>query len=256
MMFHVKDREIVSPGQLLGADVRHDMNCYTEGSQVYSLVKGLARIDGESITVIPARGGYTPKADDTVIGIVTDSNSAGWVIDINTAYSCFLRKDETEGPRRDGGRDRRGGGRRGPPMRGRDFRDDHGPHEEVKLAIGDIISAKVLSVDEVYNANLTRPWNLSDGMMLSMNPKRIPRLIGKKQSMLSMIKEKTGCKIVTGQNGLGGVKGEQAVLVAEVVQKIELEAEIPGLTDRVSALLDERRNQVHELMKNEEHERY
>jgi exosome complex component RRP4 len=250
-MFHVKDREIVTPGQLVGAGVKHDTNCYEDGEQVYSLVKGLVRIDGESVTVIPSHGGYTPKSDDTVVGIVTDGNIAGWAVDIHTAYSCFMRKDEMEGggmpgrdgrgpPRRDerGGRGQDGGRRnfqRGPPRR-----DDRRPGSGISFKIGEVISAKVLWVDEVYNANLTRPWKLSDGLIITVNPKRIPRVIGKKQSMVNMIKEKTCCKIVVGQNGLVWIKGDNTTMVVEAVRKIEREAEISGLTDRVGAMLDDK----------------
>lgn len=243
MMFHVKDREIVTPGQALGVDVKHDVNCYTEGSIVYSLVRGLVRIDGESVIVIPSKGGYAPKIEDTVIGIVTDSNSAGWAVDIHAAYKCFMRKDETDGGRRDD----RGGFRRGrgfrpergrPDRRGRmDYRER--PAEE-QFNIGDVISAKVLSVDEVYDANLTRPWKLAEGMVISASPKRIPRIIGKGQSMLNTIKEKTGCKMVVGQNGLIWLKGDNIVHAVEAIRKIEREAETQGLTDRIGVFLEER----------------
>ncbi|MFH1126241.1 MAG: KH domain-containing protein [Candidatus Altiarchaeota archaeon] len=234
-MFHVKDRETVIPGQLVAVDIPYDSNCYSDGPHVYSLVKGMVRIDGESISVIPARGGYAPKIDDTVVGIVTDENVAGWVVEINTAYECFLRKDEVNDFRRE--RTPRGRGYDRGPQRGE---REEKPMQRVSFNIGDVISAKIQSVDEVYNANLTRPWKLTDGLILTVNPKRIPRLIGKKQSMLNMIKEKTGCKIVTGQNGLVWVKGENILTVVEVVGKIEKEAETQGLTDRVSILLNEK----------------
>jgi exosome complex component RRP4 len=258
MMFHVKDREVVTPGQALGADVKHDINCYKDGSTVYSLVRGLVRLDGESIAVIPSKGGYTPKTEDTVIGIVTDVNSAGWRVNIHSAYECFMRKDETEGGRRDergGGRGgfRGGGGRpnrgrpegrgrpdyRGrPESRGRFDRRDMPAEESFK--IGDVISAKVLSVDEVYDANLTRPWKLSGGMVITASPKRIPRVIGRGQSMLTTIKDKTGCKIAVGQNGLIWLKGDNVVHAVDAIRKIEREAETQGLTDRIGLFLEER----------------
>lgn len=238
-MFHVKDREIVIPGQLVGVDVQYDLNCYTDGPHVYSLVKGLVRIDGEGVSIIPTRGGYTPKFEDTVVGIITDVNVAGWVVDINTAYRCFMRKDEVNGSHFE---DRSGGqrGRRYPSRRRDDDYRERQPRQIVSFNVGDVISAKILSVDEVYDANLTRPWKLVDGLIITVNPKRIPRLIGRKQSMLNMIKEKTGCKIVTGQNGLVWIKGENAMFVVEAVRKIEREAETQGLTDRIAMMLDEK----------------
>jgi len=245
-MFHVKDREMVIPGQMIGVDVKYGMNSYSEKSNVYSLVKGLARIDGESVTVIPSRGGYTPKEDDTVLGIVTDSNSAGWVVDINTAYRCFLRKDEVNPrPERPGGRHHRG------PRR-REERDESPPRQQESFNVGDIVSAKMLSVDEVYDGTLTRPWKLAGGLIVSMNPKRIPRLIGKKQAMLNMIKEKTACKIVTGQNGLVWIKGDNVTLVVEAIRTIEREAETQGLTNRIGVMLDEKVKSHSRVDENEE----
>lgn len=244
-MFHVKDREIVTPGQAVGVGVKHDINCYSDGQQVYSLVRGLVRIDGESISIIPSRGGYTPKVEDTIIGIVTDVNSAGWAVDIQSAYDCFMRKDETEGRRESPGGFRGGRGRR--PERGRSGggRPEGRSQEyyrkkptEEEFNVGDIISAKVLSVDEVYDANLTRPWKLAGGMVISVSPKRIPRVIGRGQSMLNTIKEKTGCRMVVGQNGLIWIKGDNVVHAVEAIRRIEREAETRGLTDRIGVFLD------------------
>ncbi|MBM3309658.1 MAG: hypothetical protein FJY77_05320 [Candidatus Altiarchaeales archaeon] len=238
-MFHVKDRELVVPGQLLGMDVRYESNCYAEGPNVYSSVKGMARVDGESISVLPSKGGYMPKPDDTVVGIVVEENIAGWVVDLDTAYRCFLRKDEVNGSKF-GGRDSRPRGRMAWGRGRRDDRNVFEPRQEVKFSIGDVLSAKILSVDEVYDANLARPWKLTEGLVISVNPKCIPRLIGKKQSMVNMIKEKTECKIVIGQNGFVWIKGDDTTLVVEAVRKIEREAQTQGLTDRISAMLSER----------------
>ena len=256
-MFHINDRETVIPGQLLGVDIRHDANCFSDGSNVYSLVRGLARVDNQGVSVIPAKGGYSPRREDTVIGIITDENVAGWVVDINNAYRCFMRKDEVNererpgqgrGGFRPGNRDNRDRGGRDRNQRGGDF----APRKEVSFKIGEVVSAKILSVDEVYDANLTRPWKLEGGMVLQVNPKRIPRVIGKSQSMLTMLKEKTGCKIVTGQNGLVWIKGENATIAAEAVRKIEREAETQGLTDQVAKFLNEKVKSVSRVDENEE----
>ena len=63
----------------------------------------------------------------------------------------------------------------------------------------------------------------------------MPRLIGKKGSMINMIKDKTGCKIVVGQNGLVWVKGKQEMeqIVKDTIKLIEKEAHTSGLTDRI-----------------------
>ena len=240
-MLNVNDRDVVIPGQLIGEDLTCSSNCYYENSKLYSLVKGLSRVDDKNVNIIPAKGGYTPNAGDTVIGIVTDENVAGWLVDIHTAYSCFLRKDEVNDSHSRGGRNNSH----------RNNRRDRSFEREVSFNIGDMISTKILYVDEVCNANLCRPWKLSEGLVVTVNPKRVPRIIGRKQSMLNMIKEKTECKIVVGQNGLIWIKGAKTMDVVEAVKKIEKEAQTPGLTDMVGKMLDEKNKSHSRVDKNE-----
>ena len=61
------------------------------------------------------------------------------------------------------------------------------------------------------------------------------RLIGKKGSMINMIKDKTNCKIIVGQNGLVWVKGEEDMeqLTKDIIHMIEAEAHTSGLTNKV-----------------------
>ena len=73
------------------------------------------------------------------------------------------------------------------------------------------------------------------GIIVDIAPTKVPRLIGKKGSMINMIKDKTGCKIVVGQNGLVWVKGKQDMeqIVKDTIKLIEKEAHTSGLTDRI-----------------------
>lgn len=53
--------------------------------------------------------------------------------------------------------------------------------------------------------------------------------------MINMIKDKTKCKIVVGQNGLVWVKGDKGMeqITKTIINLIEAEAHTSGLTDRV-----------------------
>jgi len=64
--------------------------------------------------------------------------------------------------------------------------------------------------------------------------------------MINMIKEKTRCDIVVGQNGVVWVKGdpEMEKVARKVILMIDREAHTSGLTDRV-------RDTLIELIKNE-----
>ena len=68
-------------------------------------------------------------------------------------------------------------------------------------------------VDEIKKAKLGLKGRgmgkFKGGIIVDIAPTKVPRLIGKKGSMINMIKDKTKCKIVVGQNGLVWVKGDE-----------------------------------------------
>ena len=73
------------------------------------------------------------------------------------------------------------------------------------------------------------------GIIVDIAPTKVPRLIGKKGSMINMIKDKTKCKIVVGQNGLVWVKGDEDMeqLTRNIIHLIEAEAHTSGLTNKI-----------------------
>jgi len=77
--------------------------------------------------------------------------------------------------------------------------------------------------------------------LVEITPTKVPRLIGKKGSMINMIKDHTKCEVVVGQNGLVWVKGkpEMERVVEKVIKTIEAEAHTSGLTDRVREMLNQ-----------------
>jgi len=62
--------------------------------------------------------------------------------------------------------------------------------------------------------------------------------------MVSMIKNATGCNILVGQNGLVWINGspENEIIVVKTIKKIEQEAHIGGLTDRIKTFLEKETN--------------
>jgi exosome complex component RRP4 len=105
---------------------------------------------------------------------------------------------------------------------------------------------------------------LYGGRILDINTHKVPRIIGKQGSMVSMIKEATGCKITVGQNGLIWISGSPAgeILAVNVIKKIESESHQSGLTDKIKDYLDKNRvvpkqeakqqDSQHEDLQNEE----
>ena len=105
----------------------------------------------------------------------------------------------------------------------------------------DILIVKVLSADRLNQPELTTVGQYlgkrRDGIVISINPPKIPRVIGREGSMIKMLKNLTKSNIFVTQNGRIWLKGENIAydrLLIDAIKKIEREAHTVGLTDRIS----------------------
>lgn len=218
----VKDKQLVTPGDTLakGLDFLPGSGCYREKDEIRSRLLGLVRIKDRFISIVPLAGVYSPRIEDGIVGFVTDIQSSMWIIDINSPYDAILPLSE--------GSD--------------DFIDLRRRDLSSYYDIGDVIYAKILSVTKSKHIALTmkdrRCKKLTDGRILTITPSKVPRLIGKMGSMIELIKSKTNCQIVVGQNGVIWLKGEKESLASRVIKLIESEAHVEGLTDKVTKLLE------------------
>ena len=83
---------------------------------------------------------------------------------------------------------------------------------------------------------------MQGGKIIEITPSKIPRVVGKQGSMISLIKDKTGCNIFAGQNGRIWIRGsstEAEKLATEAIQLINDKAHTSGLTERVGAFLEQ-----------------
>ena len=223
-MIHVRHRELVVPGQLVAeGDYRLRDGAYREGKQVYSSVVGLAYLQGEDIKIVPLQRPYIPSRGDVVIGVVVDSYHSGWVLDLNSPYTGNLFVSDLLHRKVDLNR------------------EDIGKY----LGIGDLVAATVKDVDERMRVQLetkgARKGKVDSGKLIEISPAKVPRVLGRKGSMLKILQESTGCKLIVGQNGRIIVQGEDPHMVNAVVQAllmIEREAHTSGLTDRVRLQLE------------------
>ena len=148
-----------------------------------------------------------------VLGKVTNIRFSMLDIEINSPYSGFVSSSE---------------------LFGRDKKD-----LTKYFNIGDTLFLKVLDVDEIKKAKLgvkNRRFNkLRGGIIVKIAPTKVPRLIGKKGSMINAIKEKTECKIMVGQNGLVWVKGDEKMqeITKNIIKEVEKKAHTKGLTDYI-----------------------
>ncbi|MCD6410099.1 MAG: S1 RNA-binding domain-containing protein [Candidatus Verstraetearchaeota archaeon] len=216
-------RQFVVPGELLAeGNYMAGSNVYRVGNKFFSSSVGLAELKDRTVTVIALSGCYIPRPADLVIGEIVEVSMASWMVDINSPYQAILFASEflskplnplKEDPRR-------------------------------YLDVGDMVIAKVLNFDRTKNPSLTAKekglGKITKGIVVEIDVTKIPRVIGRRGSMVSMLKKETGCEIIVGQNGriwISGKTREDEMIVMEAIKKIEREAHTSGLTDRVRELI-------------------
>ena len=212
-------REVVIPGQPLdGRGLRPGSGTYSEGGRIYAALLGIRDERSGTVNVIPLSGRYMPRPGDAVIGQVTDLGPGHWLLDINSPYPAPLHAVETP------------------------WRIDYGDTASY-LRIGDLVLAEVLTVDEIRRVQVTLNRDglrkLEGGQLVQISYAKVPRVIGKKGSMVSLIKNFTRCRIFVGQNGCIWVDGEpqDAAVAVAAIRLIEQYAQAVGLTEAVHAFL-------------------
>lgn len=223
-MLHVQNRELVVPGQLIAeGDYRVYEGAFREDKQVYASVVGLADLHGQNIRIIPLQGGYIPKQGDVVIGVVVDSHYSGWILDINSPYTGNLFVSDLL--------------RRKVDL----VREDISQY----LSMRDVVIAGVKDVNERMRVQLeaSEPGmgRVEGGKLVEISPMKIPRVIGRKGSMLKTLQDVGECRINVGQNGRIMIWGKNTRMTNSVIEAllmIEREAHTSGLTDRVHLMLE------------------
>jgi exosome complex component RRP4 len=217
-------RKFVIPGdRITEGNVRPSMNVIKLGNAIIATRIGIAEAGRDGIKVIPLSGVYIPRVNDIVIGKITDHSSLSWEVDINSCFSGHL-------PAQD--------------VFGRDFspaRDDMGR----QLAIGDLITARIIVFDRTRDPMLTIQdkdlGKIPRGEFLKISATRVPRLIGKRGSMIQTIEQATQTRVLIGQNGIVVVTGrnpEGIKLAVRAIRMVEEEAHTSNLTQRVKVLLN------------------
>ena len=220
---NVNDKDIVVPGETLavGMDNFPGQGTYREGENIVASRLGLAQLDGRTIKLIPLSGRYIPKKFDTIICKVTDVTVNGWRLETNSPYQAMLSMKEATSQFIERGADLT------------QFYD-----------IGDYIVCNIVNVtsQKLVDVSMKGPGlrKLKGGRMIEVASNKVPRIIGKQGSMVSMIKDATGCSISIGQNGLVWIDGtpEGELLAIMAIRKIEEESHLSGLTDNIKEYLE------------------
>ena len=226
MGLKVENKNIVVPGDILaeGMDFLPGDGVFRDGNELVSSRIGLVSVEGRVVKLIPLAGNYVPKVGDRIICKVIDVSYSGWRVETNTAYSAVLSVKEAA-----------------------NAYIERGADLTRILNFGDYLIAKIVNVtsQNLIDISIRGPGlhRLSAGRVIEVSPVKVPRIIGKQGSMVTLIKEATGCTITVGQNGLIWLRGENPeneLLAVETIRMIEKNAHKQGLTDTVEEFLRKR----------------
>jgi exosome complex component RRP4 len=216
------ERQIVIPGEIIfkGDEYLPGEGTEKRGDEIVAIRFGLAEENKNLVKVIPLSGVYQPRRGNVVIGKVEMITFNGWVVDIGTPENAFLSLMEI--PRYVN-------------------KDDL---KEV-LDIGDMIVAKIYSINKRgtdISFKFPGMGKLGRGIIMQINPNKVPRIIGKEGSMISLIKDETKCRITVGQNGIiwiGGDKVEDELFAKKAIMYMAENSLMSGLTDEMKNWFDE-----------------
>ena len=215
-MKETNNRKVIIPGEVIAKGDEFLPGEGTEkiGDEIIALRYGLSEESNNLVKVIPLSGVYQPRRGNVVIGNVENVTFNGWVIDIGASENAFLSLAEV-------------------------------PRFVSKDAIEDVMKIGDLTVAKIWNMN-KRGIDLSiksrglgridDGLIVQVNPNKVPRIIGKEGSMIKIIKNKTGCDITVGQNGFIWIKGdkvEDEIFAKKAINFVVEKSYLSGLTEEI-----------------------
>ena len=217
-------RKYVIPGDVITTGpFRPEQNVILDGDKIIATMVGISEIYDDSVRVLPLAGKYIPKIDDLVIAKVNSHTSLSWELDINSCYVGFL-------PAQD--------------VFGRDF-SAHADELTSKLKTGDLVAARIANFDRTRDPLVTIAdrdlGKIDSGVLVPISPSKVPRLIGKKGSMIQMIEMGTDAAVTIGQNGWVVVSCEtpEGLLKAKkAIEMVNEKAHVANLTEQVKEMLE------------------
>jgi exosome complex component RRP4 len=202
------DKQIVLPGAKIAQGRMNIPNTYSDGEATYAAVVGMLDNEGRYIAL---ENRYKPVVGEAVVGVVTDVRHAGYEVDLNLPEGGFI-------PTRD--------------MR-------------LTLQLGDFVICKVKSVSEVGDVDLGEVRRLPRGKIIEFPSAKVPRLIGRKSSMLNLLRDYAGGDIMVGNNGFVWLSEKcDMPLLLETIKIIDRKAHKSGLTDEISSFLRSRKGDI------------
>lgn len=208
-------REVVIPGEVIGKGdlLPGDWTAKQDGNIIATRL-GVVDKSDKLIKIVPISGVYIPRRGNVVIGVIENLTMRGWIVNIKAPYDAFLMLKEC-------------------PM----FVNENEMADVYN--IGDLVVAKIFSVKRDSIDLTTKGRGLGkikEGMIVEINPHRVPRVIGKEGSMVKQIKDASGCEITIGQNGLVWIKGssvEDELFARKAIEFVVENTITAGLTEKM-----------------------
>lgn len=195
-------KRIVVPGELVDEKPVHLLDAFIEENKTYATV--ISVYDDEKKTLIPLEGLWYPKKDEAVIGVIEEAKLNTYTVQLNAPYKGLIISKYTEG----------------------------------KISNGDMIEAFVKELDKTGTVVLSRPRVLNGGKLLRIRPAKVHRLLGRSNTMLRQISDGTGTMVKIGMNGVVWIRGGDVDLAEEAIMRVQNEAHVSGLTDRISKMMN------------------
>ncbi len=215
-----EERKIVIPGETIvtGSSYLPSDGSYRDGEDVVAKVYGIVSIQENQVKVIPLSGTYFPRRGNTIIGTIDDITMNGWLIDFGGSNRAFLSLNEV------------------PRYINKNELTDF-------LDFGDSVVVKVWdtkgrSID--VSIKMRGFGKIEGGMLMNVNPNKVPRIIGKEGSMVKLIRDSTGCNITVGQNGVIWIKGrdlDNEIKVRTIIEFIVENSVAVGLTEKTEEFI-------------------
>jgi len=219
-----KDGDILLPGEPIEWEGKIIGEVYRENNKAYPKFISTVRVSESTLKVIPLTKVYIPKRGEYVVGVIKEIIPVGWEVDINSPYRAILPIREASNLAIN-------------PL-------------EVDLSklyrVGEIIFAKVVGISKFGTVTLTmkgqKAKKLKGGILIKVNPAKVPRIIGKGGSLVKLFKDYANVRVYVGQNGYIYLKGdlERVEYIVELIRYLEKYSHKHGLTDYIKEKLEEK----------------
>lgn len=201
----MSERTIVVPGEQIADTAARIPGGYAKDGKTYATLVGFLDESGRYVAL---ESNYKPMMGDVIVGMITDARHAGYSVDLLLPQEGFI------------------------PAR----------TIRITLQLGDFIVGKIRKIERSGMVEVGEVRRLPKGKIVEFPSSKIPRLIGKKSSMLDILRNNAGGDIVVGNNGYVWMSEKCDIpLLLNALEIIRRKAHKPGLTDMMTKFFEEKK---------------